>query len=323
MGVKKCGIPGRKLEIYMYFNGGGREMRFKFILILFVIFAISSFNVVVYARSNDKIYGLTIDDSWYERVSLKEVVSSLKKLKTRPTARIVMSKDTEPKEYVKIFKAIYKVADVMAEPVDSYEMNLYEDVDSYKKRFKDSYKYLGKYVDIWEIGNEVNGEEWIKQDNFLVVDKIMAAYDVIKAKGGKAAVTFYYENPEYQRDMIKWIKTYIPKKMRKSLDYAFISYYEDDNEGYEPDWKSVFNKFEKLFPKSKIGIGECGNTAKTATDKSKIKMFNQYYSMPKYTKNYVGGYFWWNYVLDCIPMKNNKVYKAVCDAFKCIDTKIQ
>ena len=40
----------------------------------------------------------------------------------------------------------------------------------------------------------------------------MAAYDVIKAKGGKVAVTFYYENPEYQRDMIKWIKTYIPKK---------------------------------------------------------------------------------------------------------------
>ena len=177
MGVKKCGIPGRKLEIYMYFNGG-REMRFKFILILFVIFAISSFNVVVYARSNDKIYGLTIDDSWYERVSLKEVVSSLKKLKTRPTARIVMSKDTEPKEYVKIFREIHKVADVMAEPVDSYEMNLYEDVDSYKKRFKDSYKYLGKYVDIWEIGNEVNGEEWIKQDNFLVVDKIMVVNDI-------------------------------------------------------------------------------------------------------------------------------------------------
>ena len=265
-------------------------MRLKFILTVFVIFAISSFNVVAYAQSNDKIYGLTIDDSWYERVSLKEVVSSLKKLKTRPTARIVMSKDTEPKEYVKIFKEIHKVADVMAEPVDSYE---------------------------------INGEEWIKQDNSLVADKIMAVYDVIKAKGGKTAVTFYYENPDYQRDMIKWIKTYIPKKLRKNLDYAFISYYEDDNEGYEPDWKNVFNKFGKLFPKSKIGIGECGNTAKTATDKSKIKMFNQYYSMPKYTKNYVGGYFWWNYVLDCIPMKNNKVYKAVYDTFKCIDTKIQ
>jgi len=294
---------------------GGLGMRLKFILTVFVIFAISSFNVIAYAHSNDKIYGLTIDDSWYERVSLKKVVSSLKKLKTRPTARIVMSKDTEPKEYIKIFREIHKVADVMAEPVDSYEMNLYKDADSYKKRFKNSYKYLAKYVDIWEIGNELNGEEWIKQDNSLVADKILAAYDVIKAKGGKAAVTFYYENPDYQRDMIKWIKTYVPKKLRKSLDYAFISYYEDDNEGYEPDWKSVFNKFEKLFPKSKIGIGECGNIAKTATDKSKIKMFNQYYSMPKYTKNYIGGYFWWNYVLDCIPMKNNKVYKAVYDAF--------
>ena len=79
-------------------------MRLKFILTVFVIFAISSFNVVAYAQSNDKIYGLTIDDSWYERVSLKEVVSSLKKLKTIPTARIEMTKDTELKEYLKIYK---------------------------------------------------------------------------------------------------------------------------------------------------------------------------------------------------------------------------
>ena len=313
-GVKNAAFRAENSK-FIYTLMGGQEMRFKFILISLVIFAISSFNVVVYAHPNDKIYGLTIDDSWYERVSLKEVVSSLKKLKTRPTARIVMSKDTEPKEYVKIFKAIHKVADVMAEPVDSYEMNLYDDVDSYKKRFKDSYKYLGKYVDIWEIGNEVNGEEWIKQDNSLVADKIMAVYDVIKAKGGKAAVTFYYENPEYQRDMIKWIKTYIPKKMRKSLDYAFISYYEDDNEGYEPDWRSIFDEFQILFPNSKVGIGECGNTAADADEESKIEMINKYYKMPEYGKNYIGGYFWWNYVLDCVPIKNNKVYKAVYDTF--------
>ncbi|MFC2477046.1 MAG: hypothetical protein ACFNTU_06105, partial [Catonella sp.] len=186
-------------------------MRLKFILMVFVVFVISSFTVVVGAQTNNKIYGLTIDDGWYDDVSLKEVVSSLKKLKIRPTARIVMSKDTEPKEYVKMFREIHKVADVMAEPVDSYEMNLYKDVESYRKRFKDSYKYLGKYVDIWEIGNEVNGEEWIKQDNSLVADKIIAAYNEIKTKGGKTAVTFYYENPDYQRDMFEWIKTYIPK----------------------------------------------------------------------------------------------------------------
>ena len=294
---------------------GGHKMRLKFILMVFVVFVISSFTVVVGAQTNNKIYGLTIDDGWYDDVSLKEVVSSLKKLKIRPTARIVMSKDTEPKEYVKMFREIHKVADVMAEPVDSYEMNLYKDVESYRKRFKDSYKYLGKYVDIWEIGNEVNGEEWIKQDNSLVADKIIAAYNEIKNKGGKTAVTFYYENPDYQRDMFEWINTYIPKRLRKNLDYAFISYYEDDNEGYEPDWESVFKKFGKLFPKSKVGIGECGNTSKSATVKSKIKMFNKYYSMPLYSKNYIGGYFWWYYVYDCVPTNGNKVYKAVFDIF--------
>ena len=55
-------------------------MRLKFILMVFVVFVISSFTVVVGAQTNNKIYGLTIDDGWYDDVSLKEVVSSLKKL---------------------------------------------------------------------------------------------------------------------------------------------------------------------------------------------------------------------------------------------------
>ena len=44
-------------------------------------------------------------------------------------------------------------------------------------------------------------------------------------------------------------------------------------------------------------------------------MFNKYYSMPLYSKNYIGGYFWWYYVYDCVPTNGNKVYKAVFDIF--------
>ena len=60
----------------------------------------------------------------------------------------------------------------MATPVDSSEMITYKSVKSYEKRFSDSYKHLKDYVDIWEIGNEINGENWIGKDEQFIADKI-------------------------------------------------------------------------------------------------------------------------------------------------------
>ena len=45
-------------------------------------------------------------------------------------------------------------------------------------------------------------------------------------------------------------------------------------------------------------------------------MINHYYSMPKYTANYVGGYFWWSWVQDCIPYKNNKIWLELSNNMK-------
>ncbi len=289
----------------------------KLISVILTIVLILSIILFWKIKNNDeKLYGLTIDDSWYDNVSIEEIVSSLKNFKVKPTVRIVMSKDTHPKEYIEIFREIHEVAYIMAEPVDSYEMNLYKDVESYRNRFLQSDKYLGKYVDIWEIGNEINGVEWIRQSDKLIIKKVMAAHDVFEGTDKKTAITFYYENPSHNRDMIRWIRENVSLKIRKEIDYAFISYYEDDNEGYNPDWQKLITEFQTLFPDSKIGIGECGNTANTANINSKIEMINKYYKMPFFTKNYIGGYFWWNYVADCIPHRENKIYKAIYDNFK-------
>lgn len=262
---------------------------------------------------SNQIYGVTIDDSWEEDISTKEVVKALKKLPVRPTVRIVMSRERSPKDYVTLFKRIAPVADVMAEPVDSYEMKAYPNVASYRKRFEQALKYLGPYTDIWEVGNEVNGTDWIKQKPKLIISKVEAAYDTVKAAGKKAAVTFYYENPDYDHDMIDWIDRHVPKKLKQGLDYSFISYYEDDNEGYQPNWKKVFQSFQKRFPTSKVGMGECGNTADSATQASKIAMMKHYYRQPIRTKRYVGGYFWWNWVQDCVSCDNNEIYAAFSD----------
>ncbi|EHJ51539.1 hypothetical protein [Streptococcus macacae] len=267
-------------------------------------------------KSHQKLYGVTVDDSWYGKVKTADIVAALKAMPVKPTVRIVMSKDRSAKAYQPLFQKIHQVAYIMASPVDSYEMNLYKDTASYQKRFKEAYQQLSAYTDIWEIGNEVNGTDWIKQKDQLISHKLSAAYDTISSAGGKTALTFYYENPDHQHDMFRWIKRNISNHLRKTVDYSFISYYEDDNENYQPHWSSVFKKLQTLFPHSDVGIGECGNTAKKATDKSKKAMAQRYYSMPNYTSRYVGGYFWWNWVQDCVPHENNTVYKTIYHQLK-------
>ena len=292
-----------------------KSLSYLFIICFF--FNFSSNLLATEIKTQEKLYGITIDDSWYDDVKIEDIIDGIKNLPIKPVVRIVMSKDIKPKDYISLFSEVHKVAYIMAQPVDSFEMNTYKNVESYKKRFEDSYKYLKDYVDIWEIGKEVNGQEWIKENPKFTAKKIYSAYKFIKSKNGITALTPYYFPPEENKiSMENWLKKYIPNDMKNGLDYVFISYYEDDNDGFQPKWKDIFINLEKIFPNSKLGIGECGNTSQNATKQSKIKMINHYYSMTKYTTNYVGGYFWWYWVQDCIPYKNNEVWLELSNNMK-------
>ena len=236
----------------------------------------------------------------------------------KPVARIVMSYDVSPEEYRDLFKEVDKVAYIMATPVDSSEMKKYKNIESYLRRFQKSYDILSEYVDIWEIGNEVNGENWLGKNPQLIADKVYAAYNFIhNEKKSLTALTSYYFSPGNQKiSMNEWLIKYIPNDMKKNLDYVLVSYYEDDNDGFQPDWKDVFQKLKSIFPNSKLGIGECGNSDSKATAESKIKMINHYYRMPRYTKNYIGGYFWWYWVQDAVFQKDgykiqNEINKSI------------
>ena len=280
-------------------------------LTLYLCYFMLSFTAFSLNRNSEKIgtylYGVTIDDSWdYNSTNISKIVKALKNMPVKPVARIVMSYDVSPEEYRDLFKEVNKVAYIMATPVDSSEMKKYRNVESYLRRFRKSYAVLSEYVDIWEIGNEVNGENWLGKNPQLIADKVYAAYNFIhKEKNSSTALTSYYFSPGNQKiSMDEWLIKYIPNDMKKNLDYVLVSYYEDDNEGFQPDWKNVFQKLKNIFPNSKLGIGECGNSDSKATAESKIKMINHYYRMPRYTKNYIGGYFWWYWVQDAVFQKD-------------------
>ena len=279
---------------------------------------------------SDFIWGVTIDDGWYEDAQdasgakLQSIVRALQALPAKPTVRVVMSKEISPREYEPLFRRLSEVSYVMACPVDSYEMSSYKSVKSYEKRFADAFAALAPYVQIWEIGNEINGEGWLGDDANFIAAKMIAAFELIHKKGAKTALTAYYTPSGAQKtQMREWLQKFVPQDMKEGLDYLFVSYYEDDNEGFAPDWSEIFTDLQSTFPASKLGIGECGNTASGATQASKKAMMRRYYTMPRYAKNYVGGYFWWYFVQDCVsgagPGASNGRNRGARDKAKAAD----
>jgi len=117
--------------------------------------------------------------------------------------------------------------------------------------------------------------------------------------------------------MFHWVNTYLPADMKTGLDYVLVSYYEDDCNNYQPDWKKVFDSLHVIFPNSKLGMGECGTT-KTS---SKASYISRYYKMKISNPKYVGGCFWWYYYEDCIPY-TNALWDTLDNAIRKFDTPL-
>ncbi len=246
------------------------------------------------------IVGITLDDL----SNLPAITQSLQSLARSPTVRIVLDEGVAAQDYLNAVTAISKVAYVMGEQLDSQYVNTLS-VPDYAARVTDQLNTLGAVVDLWEIGNEVNGE-WLGTTEDVVA-KIHDAYRQTKARGYPTALTLYYNGEsddgtnscwsDPAHEMFVWAQTNIPMDMLLGLDYVLISYYEDDCNGLQPDWTSVFQRLGQLFPNSKIGFGEIG----TADRSHKSSYMSRYYSMRVPVQNYIGGYFWWQGREDLVP----------------------
>ena len=257
--------------------------------------------------SMDRIYGVTIDAVG----NINKIVTSLSNLNIKPTTRIVFDEWQPASDYTNAVNKIHNVSYIMGEILDSYYMHEYT-VNQYKNRVKEYLGVLGNKVDIWEIGNEVNGE-WLGSKQ-SVINKISYAFDTLNTAGKLTALTLYYnkncwENPH--NEMFRWAHENIPERIKNKIDYVLVSYYEDDCNNYQPDWQQVFDSLHTMFPYSKLGIGECGTNIATR----KEEYINRYYRMNITTPNYVGGYFWWYYKQDCVPWTKylwTVLNKAMC-----------
>lgn len=258
------------------------------------------------------LYGVTIDAV----DNVPAVVDALAHLSRTPTVRIVFDEGMDAPHYAAPVAAIRQVAYVMGELADSSTLKQ-TTATQLRERAIAYIDKLGNNVDVWEIGNEINGE-WTGSTRD-VIDKTQAAYDAIKQRGGRTALTLYYnegcaEAPS--RAMFDWTERNVPPGLRNGADYVFISFYEDDCKIAPPDWNAVFDRLGRLFPQAMLGFGEVG----TRHAAGKGALIAHYYGLSIAHPRFVGGYFWWYFRQDMVP-RTRPLWRSIDAAFQSMPAK--
>ena len=240
-----------------------------------------------------RIYGVTIDNV----SGLDTICTALRNHCKKVTVRLAFDKSVSASYYTEAVDSIHNVAFTMGEIFDSYFVDSFT-VPAYINKADQYVNTLSNKIDIWEIGNEINGE-WLGNSD-SVEAKMTAVYSIVKSHHKKTALTLFYNTPCYYvppHEMFNWVNDYVPDSVKLGLDYVLVSYYDDSCNGFHPNWQHIFDSLHTIFPNSKLGMGECG----TESEPNKDSFINRYYTMNITTPGYIGGYFWWFYRHDCIP----------------------
>jgi len=228
------------------------------------------------------IHGVTVDDrnDIRDDLFLKKLLTSLGHLSVTPTTRIVYAPGNKngsfsANSYLDATTQIRSVGPVLGQPVDSFYMKCFTPAE-YLSRFKDYVNTLGKVVDIWEVGNEINGE-WL----FGTTEECVPQASVKTTS---------------QADVVT--------KMTDTYDYLKSQgkVYELDCNGIRPDWQQVFTQLAALFPNAKLGFSEFGWSDSRPADDSVIEdLISRTYAVHPNVPNWVGGGFYWEFAIDMVP----------------------
>jgi hypothetical protein len=238
-----------------------------------------------------KLYGWTTDNGYSTNRLTYAANSTVKP----STVRVVFDEFVSASEYKPTVSALSRKAYVMGEILDSYYMPQYT-LSEYAARTTQYLNTLSSYVDIWEVGNEINGG-WLGADASA---KAVNAYNQVASRGLTTELTLYYNPNCYEssaNEMWRWLDNpaNLTPAMRSGLNYVLISYYEQDCNGQkfsQAQWQQVFDRLKTYFPNSKVGFGEMGTRRGANIDKQR-EVMTRYYTMQINTSGYVGGYFWW------------------------------
>ncbi|QQR52680.1 hypothetical protein IPG36_00955 [bacterium] len=265
----------------------------------------------------DPLYGVTADDV----SNTAAIIASSQHFSHLPTTRIVFDENTTPSDYTTAVNALQPYTYLLGELSDSEYMAA-QTVQQYHDRTASFLAAFGTKIDIWEIGNEVNGD-WTGPYTDVAA-KITDAYHQVAAAGKRSELTLWY-NPgcagsARELDPVSFANQYLPSDVKSGLTYVTNSYYETQCNNYRPTAAVVTTLMQQLhaiFPNSKLGFGEIGlpNPATANTLSKAQDIANYYYSLNINLPYYIGGYFYWYYAEDALPYTTKPIWQTLNTAF--------
>jgi hypothetical protein len=261
--------------------------------------------------------GITYDDLSTTCAQTRGQIAT-ERLLNRPTIRVVFDA-VGPACYRSGVRALHRNGYIMGELVDSSGMKRYT-LAQIASRVRAYLSALSDDVDLWEIGNEVNGN-WLSNvacptshecaaQARDVMSKVEAMYAAAADAGLPTALTLSYNPPQTVTpgyDMLAWERTYVPPAMHRGLRYVLISYYETNNAGIRPSpaqWSAIFKALAADFPNAKVGFGEIGlpKPIVPSTLARATSIFSYYQSLvPSGVPRFTRAGFWWNAAEDLVP----------------------
>jgi hypothetical protein len=263
------------------------------------------------------LYGVTADDI----SELPALLASSRHLVHTPTTRLYFDVRLPPRAYARAVEALHPVSYLMGELLDSSDETAIS-TSAYARRVEAYLTAFGTRIDIWEIGNEVNGN-WTGPYP-VVAAKLETAYRLAAARHQRTALTLYYNvgcgDGPGGLDPLEFSRRYVHESVRDGLRYVFLSYYEDQCGGARPSvaaWTRYFTQLHALYPRAQPGFGEIGmaHPVTPRTTAAAKALIGRYYGLPIRLPYYAGGYFWWYYAEDCLPYGKKPLWRALNAGF--------
>jgi hypothetical protein len=255
------------------------------------------------------LYGVTID----RIAKAPRIAQALAALPERATTRVYFEPHQPASSYAPALAQIHAVSDVMGELLDSSDETALSN-EALQERVEEYLAKLAPDVDIWEVGNEVNGN-WTGPYE-TVAAKLTEAYRDVAAVHGVTALTLY-ENSfggehcgdgEAELTPVQFTERWVPSDVADGLDYVLLSYYPTQCGGRMPADGEVAAELERLhalYPNAQLGFGEVGlpRHASKRTAAQAAAIMRWAYSLDPGLPYYAGGYFWWYGYEDALKPK--------------------
>ena len=272
-------------------------------------------------------WGVTVDRTNQYQEVVQSVSDLVQNTAAAASMRVVFDEGVAASDYDDIVAAAQAVnVEVMGEILDSYVMGTLN-LSGWQNRVQEYVDHFPS-IDVWEIGNEVNGE-WLGAQ---VSQKLEYAADYVKTAQASdtTVLTFYWQMGTAGasgNSLFQWIDDNVTPALTANIDVIALSTWIGDAPlGIAHD--EVYERLHALFPGKQIVMGELGywsagtsrawwwRSQANPTTTVRRALANHMYLANLAFPYSLGGGFWWYYFQEMYG--NTPLWQTVNDVYRSI-----